>query len=350
MPVVTDIIDTQIGNSIDSGVQMTAAENIGTQLSRQVHRITPSARHSVVELTRNANYPQTMLWMIRSRPKNLNEDLNCRKHNGGRHWRAINGSLRSRLIKRVIVFAVPDAKNGSNSLAIGRSSLMTGRNTKKIVLISRVYNGPQRVAYAGYLVPEVAAHPSAYRDHASYQGLTICFVHYGGAMEAEYIIPPNSVTQGVPAATSRQPKKCSLDLFGGIRTTRPPGECGTSFGGPNEGRIWLGGGGNNGRGAAPDGRGVERRSTRSSSRRDGSPTPSQGSNRGVGQLGRTVPLTEACLPDLEPDDCSDGADSDVLTEDAVRNVPYLDRGTFLRNWLDEKKVRLDEDQVQWVNS
>jgi hypothetical protein len=109
-----------------------------------------------------------------------------------------------------------------------------------------------------------------------------------------------------------------------------------------------GGGGNNGRGAVPDGRGPERRSTRSSSsRHDGSPTPSQGSNRGAG---RTVARREACLPDLEPDDCSDGVDSDVLTKDAVRLVPYLDRRFFVQNWLDGKPVHSDEDQVQRVNS
>lgn len=115
-------------------------------------------------------------------------------------------------------------------------------------------------------------------------------------------------------------------------------------GGSNNG----GGGGNNGRGAAPDGRGPERRSTRSSSsRHDGSPTPSQGSNRGAG---RTVARREACLPDLEPDDRSDGVDSDVLTKDAVRLVPYLDRRFFVQNWLDRKPVHSDEDQVERVNS
>ncbi|KAJ7626456.1 hypothetical protein B0H17DRAFT_563389 [Mycena rosella] len=103
--------------------------------------------------------------------------------------------------------------------------------------------------------------------------------------------------------------------------------------------------GNDGRGPS-DGRPPERPSTRSSSsRHDGSPTPSQGS-RGAG---RTVRRTEACLPNLEPDDRSDGVDSDLLTEDAVRLVPYLDRRFFVRNWLDGKPVHSDEDQVQWVS-
>ncbi|KAJ7263261.1 hypothetical protein B0H12DRAFT_1321722 [Mycena haematopus] len=107
-----------------------------------------------------------------------------------------------------------------------------------------------------------------------------------------------------------------------------------------------GGGGSNGRGTS-DGRPPERPNTRSSSsRHDGSPTPSQGS-RGTG---RTVPRTDACLPNLEPDDRSDGVDSDVLTEDAIRLVPYLDRRFFVRNWLHGKPVHSDEDQVQWVNS
>ncbi|KAJ6605901.1 hypothetical protein B0H10DRAFT_1956982 [Mycena sp. CBHHK59/15] len=75
--------------------------------------------------------------------------------------------------------------------------------------------------------------------------------------------------------------------------------------------------------------------------------PSDGS-RGAG---RTVPHTEACLPNLEPDDRSDdGVDSDVLTADAVRLVPYLDRRFFVRNWLHGKPAHSDEDQVQWVNS
>ncbi|KAJ7077080.1 hypothetical protein C8R44DRAFT_826501 [Mycena epipterygia] len=113
----------------------------------------------------------------------------------------------------------------------------------------------------------------------------------------------------------------------------------------NDGGNKGGDGGNNGRGAS-DGRPPEWRSTRSSSsRHDGSPTPSQGS-RGAGG---TVPRTEACLPGLEPDDRSDGVDSDVLTEDAVRLVPYLDRRFFVRNWLDGKPVHSDEDQVQQVN-
>ncbi|KAJ6453821.1 hypothetical protein C8R45DRAFT_1011515 [Mycena sanguinolenta] len=112
-----------------------------------------------------------------------------------------------------------------------------------------------------------------------------------------------------------------------------------------------GDGGKNGRGSAPDGKGPERRSTRSSSsRHDGSPTPSQGSNRAGGRAGRTAPRTEACLPDLAPDNCSDGVDSDVLTEDAVRLVPHLDRRFFVRNWLDGKPVRSDEDRIQGVNS
>jgi hypothetical protein len=107
-----------------------------------------------------------------------------------------------------------------------------------------------------------------------------------------------------------------------------------------------GGAGNNGRGAMQDGKGPERRNTRSSSsRHDGSPTPSQGSRGASG----TVPRMEACLPGLEPDDRSDGVDSDVLTEDAVRLVPYLDRCFFVRNWLDGKPVHSDEDQVQRVN-
>ncbi|KAJ7878902.1 hypothetical protein B0H13DRAFT_1892424 [Mycena leptocephala] len=71
------------------------------------------------------------------------------------------------------------------------------------------------------------------------------------------------------------------------------------------------------------------------------------SSRGAG---RTVPHTEACLPNLEPDDRSDGVDSDVLTEDAVRLVPYLDQRFFVQNWLDGKPVHSDEDQVQRVDS
>ncbi|KAJ6613795.1 hypothetical protein B0H10DRAFT_1951191 [Mycena sp. CBHHK59/15] len=108
-----------------------------------------------------------------------------------------------------------------------------------------------------------------------------------------------------------------------------------------------GGRGNNGTGPS-DGRPPEQPNTRSSSsRHNGSPTPSQGS-RGAG---RTVPHTEACLPNLEPDDRSDdGVDSDVLTADAVRLVPYLDRRFFVRNWLHGKPAHSDEDQVQWVNS
>jgi hypothetical protein len=66
--------------------------------------------------------------------------------------------------------------------------------------------------------------------------------------------------------------------------------------------------------------------------------------------GRTVARREACLPDLEPDDRSDGVDSDVLAKDAVRLVPYLDRRFFVQNWLDGKPVHSDEDQVERVNS
>jgi hypothetical protein len=100
-----------------------------------------------------------------------------------------------------------------------------------------------------------------------------------------------------------------------------------------------GDGGNSGRGSAPEGKGPERRSTQSSSsRHDGSLTPSQGSNRAGGRAGRTAPRTEACLPDPAPDGCSDGVDSDVLTEDAVRLVPHLDRRFFVRNWLDGNPV------------
>ncbi|KAJ7215257.1 hypothetical protein C8J57DRAFT_1732593 [Mycena rebaudengoi] len=119
----------------------------------------------------------------------------------------------------------------------------------------------------------------------------------------------------------------------------------------NGGGDKRGGGANDGAGAPPDGKGPERRSTRSSSsRHDGSPTPSQGSNRAAGRAGRTVPYAGARLPDLGPDDCSDGVDSDVLTEDAVQLVPYMDRRFFVRNWLDGKPVHSDEDQVQRMNS
>ncbi|KAJ7495736.1 hypothetical protein B0H11DRAFT_894882 [Mycena galericulata] len=77
----------------------------------------------------------------------------------------------------------------------------------------------------------------------------------------------------------------------------------------------------------------------SSAHHDGSPTPSRRahsnpSNSGAGPSGHGLARTAAGPPELDRNDYSDGIESDVLTEDAVRSVVYLDRTAFLQKWLD----------------
>ncbi|KAJ7215253.1 hypothetical protein C8J57DRAFT_283366 [Mycena rebaudengoi] len=93
--------------------------------------------------------------------------------------------------------------------------------------------------------------------------------------------------------------------------------------------------GGSGRGTRSGSSALGRDASPSFGRRDASPSSDRrgGSNRsgrGTGRSGEA--RTAGDLPDLQLDDHSDGMESEVLTEEAVRSVACLDRTGFLEKW------------------